>query len=448
MSLLRACVPRLSPIGRISTVRWSSTKKLTVLGKKYATDDWTNVPESILKLTGRNLHLNPTHPIGILRSVIEKRLSTMGYTCFNDFRPVVTTEQNFDVLGFPQDHPGRSKTDTYYINKDTLLRTHTSAHEPECFRASKTPGYLISADVYRRDTIDRTHYPAFHQMEGARVWERSPELAETLKKELAAMPDSGIVVEDPNPPFGPSNPKQETMTDLETELVSQHLKRTVEIVMGELLGKARESAIKAGSTDPDLMQPIKARWIEAYFPWTAPSYEIEIWWKGEWLEMCGCGVVQESVLKNNTEGDKIGWAFGIGLERSAMLLFNIPDIRLFWSQDKRFLDQFSPDTVSTFKPFSKYPGTVRDVAFWLPDRGQDIVHENDLMEIIRGIAGDMVENVSLIDEFVHPKTGRKSQCYRINYQSMDRNITNDEVNELQQQVLDELSKRFPIEIRN
>ena len=67
----------------------------------------------------------------------------------NDFKPVVTTYENFDVLGFPQDHPGRSKSDTYYLNGEHLLRTHTSAHEQQCFQSCKTPGYLITADVYR-----------------------------------------------------------------------------------------------------------------------------------------------------------------------------------------------------------------------------------------------------------------------------------------------------------
>ncbi|KAA8910334.1 hypothetical protein TRICI_004132 [Trichomonascus ciferrii] len=443
--------PRALNLGRVCLSRFNSTKSnggLTLLGKEYKTDEWSNVPPSITKLMGRKLHLNPRHPIGIIRSLIEKRIESLGYTFFNEFEPVVSTYDNFDVLGFPQDHPGRSKTDTYYVNKDTVLRTHTSAHEIECFRSIQTPGYLISADVYRRDTIDKTHYPAFHQMEGARVWDRTPDVVERIQKEIDEMPDSGIIVEDPSPPFdAETNPKQERMLPREAEVVGNHLKRTLELIMGDIFQKAKESAIKAGSTDPDLFQPIKARWIEAYFPWTAPSWEIEIWWKGEWLEMCGCGVVQDAVLKNSLEGEKLSWAFGVGLERAAMILFGIPDIRLFWSEDKRFLDQFTPDTVSTFKPFSKYPGTVRDVAFWLPEGQDDVVHINDLMEVIRTIAGDLVENVSLIDEFVHPKTKRKSQCYRINYQAMDRSLTNAEINELQTQVLNNLSEKFPIELR-
>lgn len=88
-------------------------------------------------------------------------------------------------------------------------------------------------------------------------------------------------------------------------------------------------------------------------------------------------------------GKKIGWAFGIGLERLAMRLFNIPDIRLFWSEDPRFLSQFEENQIVQYKPFSKYPPTFKDVAFWLPDN----FSPNNLFDIVRGVAGDIVEKV-------------------------------------------------------
>jgi phenylalanyl-tRNA synthetase alpha chain len=93
--------------------------------------------------------------------------------------------------------------------------------------------------------------------------------------------------------------------------------------------------------------------------------------------------------------DKVGWAFGIGLDRLAMLLFDIPDIRLFWSEDERFLSQFSPGTVSSFKPFSKFPECYKDVSFWLNDPSTGF-HENDLMEIFREAGGDIIEDVRLV----------------------------------------------------
>lgn len=92
--------------------------------------------------------------------------------------------------------------------------------------------------------------------------------------------------------------------------------------------------------------------------------------------------------------NEIGWAFGLGLERIAMALFGIPDIRLFWSKDERFLSQFKENQVSQFKPFSKYPAVYKDVAFWVPDGGT--FHENDFFEFIRTHAGDLVEDVKLV----------------------------------------------------
>lgn len=425
---------------------------LVVNGKSYQKDaEQTNVPQAILDLTDRHLHLNPKHPLGVLRSLIENKLNSVdqSFRTYNEFKPVVTVFENFDSLGFPKDHPGRNKSDTYYINKNHLLRTHTSAHEMECFgnilqKKTHKPGYLITADVYRRDEIDKTHYPAFHQMEGARIWSKDPAGKTQLKKDIEVLNKElekikNFTVED-CPYVEATNPKQSYMSEEEVHLVSTHLKKTFELIVAEVFKKKLESEGKGN-------EEIKARWIEAYFPWTAPSWEIEVWWNGEWLELCGCGIVQEQVFVNaGMEKDStIGWAFGLGLDRIAMLLFGIPDIRLFWTRDPRFHEQFQENTITTFKPYSKYPGTVRDVSFW---KNPDLeIHENDLMEIVRSNAGDLVESVKLIDSFVHPKTKKHSLCYRINYQSMDRNITNDEINELQEVVRNTLVERYGVKLR-
>jgi phenylalanyl-tRNA synthetase alpha chain len=99
----------------------------------------------------------------------------------------------------------------------------------------------------------------------------------------------------------------------------------------------------------------------------------------------------------------VGWAFGIGLDRLAMVLFGVPDIRLFWSKDQRFLKQFEPGKVSLFKPFSKFPECYKDVAFWVNDSGVSAAggefsrfHENDLMELLRTEGGDLIEDVHLV----------------------------------------------------
>ena len=129
------------------------------------------------------------------------------------------------------------------------------------------------------------------------------------------------------------------------------------------------------------------RWVDAYFPFTDPSLELEIHFNGEWLEVLGSGVVQQRILDQTGHSDKvrtlmfcaacggrtvvrrcccsdwvvaqIGWAFGLGLERLAMVLYDIPDIRLFWSTDSRFLSQFRRGEASTFKPFSNYPPCLK-----------------------------------------------------------------------------------------
>ena len=118
-----------------------------------------------------------------------------------------------------------------------------------------------------------------------------------------------------------------------------------------------------------------------------------------------------------------GWAFGLGLERWAMKLFEIDDIRLFWSKDPRFTSQFKAGEISKFKPYSKYPACYKDIAFWI----NDDFNENNFHEVVRGVSGDLVENVELIDEFTHPKSNRKSVCFRVNYRHMDRSLTNEEV---------------------
>ncbi|XP_029978884.1 phenylalanine--tRNA ligase, mitochondrial-like [Sphaeramia orbicularis] len=134
-----------------------------------------------------------------------------------------------------------------------------------------------------------------------------------------------------------------------------------------------------------------------------------------------------SPCKRAGAGNKLGWAFGLGLERLAMVLYSIPDIRLFWSQDERFLKQFRVQDIHQpicFQPLSKYPPLHNDISFWLPDDG---FTENDFYELVRSVGGDLVEKVSLVDDFTHPKTGRRSHCYRIVYRHMERTLTQQEV---------------------
>ncbi|KAI9741305.1 MAG: hypothetical protein M1834_003022 [Cirrosporium novae-zelandiae] len=428
--------------------------KVTIGGTAYPTDEWTNVPSSIIGLADRKprLYLDSNHPICITRKLIEGQFGAPEYKNHQIPNPVVSVHDNFDVLGFPPDHVGRSRTDTYYVNKDTVLRTHTSAHQAQHFREMDSDGYTLSADVYRRDAIDRSHYPVFHQMEGARLWDRNSvpqgKLAEAIWKDVEALPKHDIKVEDPNPTFHPErNPLQsEFHSPEEAEAVAAHLKRSLEGLIVQVMSKARQASIEAGDQASSDSQPLQVRWIEAYFPFTSPSWEIEVFWQGDWLELLGCGIVKQDLLNNSSCTSKIGWAWGIGLERIAMLLFGIPDIRLFWSQDPRFLSQFHHSRINHFRPFSKYPACPKDVAFWVkhPAKG---FHENDVMEIVRDVGGDLIEDVKLVDEFTHPKTGRRSLCYRIVYRSLERTLTNMEINELHERVREKLEGEMDVELR-
>ena len=422
------------------------------------------MPSSILSYLPRKLQLQPSHPVSITRQVIESRFPSSAYTHYNNLHPIVTVAENFDSLGFAKDHPGRSRTDTYYINKDTVLRTHTSAHEAELFRNNKSEGYTISADVYRRDAIDRSHYPIFHQMEGAKVWDRRKvpggDVAKAVWNDLGSLPKHDLSIEDLNPTFhAERNPLQvEHHRPEEVKAIAAHLKRSLEGVVVELFSRAQKAAIAAGHIDASTLEPLRIRWIEAYFPFTSPSWELEVFWQGDWLELLGCGVTKQDILINAGVPDQIGWAFGIGLERVAMLLFSIPDIRLFWSKDPRFLNQFSSkNNINTFVPFSKYPECYKDVSFWLRSFSSSAssgmrsmmedFHENDVMEIVRDVGSDLVEDVRLVDDFVHPISRRKSLCYRINYRSLERTLRNEEVNQLHENVRKQLVEKLGIELR-
>ncbi|TQS32475.1 hypothetical protein Golomagni_07202, partial [Golovinomyces magnicellulatus] len=420
-----------------SSTSRSKLSSITVRGSTYPTDPaWFNVSPTVLDAASRRLHLQKDHPVSITREIIESNFPSPTYKYYNDFHPVVSTHQNFDSLGFPENHPGRALSDTYYINDKTLLRTHTSAHQADTFRANESDGYLISADVYRRDAIDRSHYPAFHQMEGARSWDRNTvpngDIAAAVLKDLETLPKHDIVVEDPNPPHhAERNPLQDDHSAAEAEAIGKHLKRSLENMVVDIFSRAKAAAMKA---DPNFVdEPLRMRWVEAYFPFTSPSWELEVYYAGDWLEVLGCGVVRQSLYKNAGVPSQLGWAFGIGIDRIAMLLFKIPDIRLFWSRDARFLSQFDGvsdnlDNLKLFVPFSKYPPCPKDVSFWIGSTSaaggntKGSFHENDVMELVRGVGGDVVEDVRLIDEFTHPKTGRRSMAYRIVYRSLERTL--------------------------
>jgi phenylalanyl-tRNA synthetase alpha chain len=209
--------------------------------------------------------------------------------------PDIETEWHcFDALNTPADHPARNEQDTFYLPDGRLLRTHTSTVQIRSMESAPPPIRVIAPGAaYRRDEIDATHTTQFHQIEGLYV-------------------DKNVSVAD--------------------------LKGTLEFFLRELFGA--DTAV---------------RFRPHYFPFTEPSFEIDVKssaLKGgeQWVEVCGCGMVHPAVFEavNQSRRDNAydpekwtGFAFGLGMDRLAMILFDIPDIRLFAQNDLRFLKQFA-----------------------------------------------------------------------------------------------------------
>lgn len=225
------------------------------------------------------------HPLRQTWDDIVRIYSNLGYSVAEG-PEVETAYYNFDALNIGPDHPARDERDTLFIGDDLLLRTETSAVQIRVLEHQQPPVKIIAPGrVYRRDAIDRTHSAIFHQVEGLLV--------------------------DENVTFG-------------------DLKGTITVFLQQLF----EGAVQRGS--------LQTRFRPHYFPFTEPSAEFDVLFNGKWLELGGCGMVHPKVLENvGIDSEKYtGFAFGFGIERMAMIKFGIDDIRLFYDNDIRFLQQF------------------------------------------------------------------------------------------------------------
>ncbi|EPX71817.1 phenylalanyl-tRNA synthetase [Schizosaccharomyces octosporus yFS286] len=402
-------------------------------------DAWSNIPEHIKAKQGRRLFLQSGHPLCSLRELLQQQFKGKPINFVEKDSPVVSTITNFDSLGIPKTHVSRSKSDTYYVNKDTCLRTHTSAHQLEEFQKlaeskMSKKGFLITADVYRRDEVDASHYPIFHQMEGAYLWDRNDR--ESILKDVESVKlDKNLeelVIDEAT--LENHDDLQAGYSSQETELVSIHLKNSLTLAIHNLV-------LMTPDTGLDKSQ-VRYRWTYDSFPFTQPSFQLEILWKGAWLEILGCGVVRENILTRAGIQNHVGWAFGIGLERLAMILYGIPDIRLFWTTDDRFCKQFTPNNITTFQPYSKYPLCYKDISFWIDES----FTANDFFEVIRDVCKDLVESVDLIDQYT-TKAGKTSLCYRVNYRSMEKSLKNEDVDLLQDNLRKAIASSLNIQLR-
>lgn len=409
---------------------------LEVLGHSYEVDSMTNVTPSIISRLGRKLLNEPSSPLHQLCRRIERHFVRQHPGIFKFYQiddPIVSPRENFDELLIGPSHPSRSISDTYHINRQFMLRTHMTAHE-RSMMARGERAFLLAGDVYRRDEIDASHMPVFHQLEGVRIftveelWSHQERLASTLKSAIDPLAIS--------PGTFPPEYEPELV-----KLAMADLYLTLTGLMKSIFGSN-----------------VQARWQETFFPFTQPSIEAEIEHGGKALELFGSGVLRREVLHPilTAKGDSkmIGWAFGMGLERVAMVLHEIPDIRLFWTVDPRFTSQFSGASQGDFLgeelppikfvPFSKYPPIFRDISFFMDPA---TFQPNGLYEIVRDVGGDLVEAVQLVDEYQDRQRSIHSRCYRIVYRSMARTLTDEEVNVLQSILRGRITSELPVTLR-
>ena len=233
-----------------------------------------------ISLPGRGQRSGGLHPITLTLQEIERLFVEIGFTVV-DGPEIEDDYHNFAALNIPEHHPARAMHDTFYCNADLLLRTHTSNVQIRYMNETRPPLRVIAPGrVYRCDS-DMTHTPMFHQVEGIMV-------------------DEGVNF--------------------------THLKGVLEEFAEHIFGEG-----------------VETRFRPSYFPFTEPSAEVDILGDNGWLEILGCGMVHPTVLENvGIDSRKYsGFAFGMGVERIAMLRYGINDIRMFFENDLRFLRQFN-----------------------------------------------------------------------------------------------------------
>ena len=270
---------------KLNTVNQSISTNIQKAKQLFIDEKYTHLEDSENDDVSINWHTNQGTHRHILSQVMDEVVeifSSIGYKVA--FGPEVETSwHNFDALNTPEWHPARYESDTLYtnINLKTLLRTQTSTVQIRFMENNEPPVYIVAPGrVFRSDQLDATHSPVFHQLEGLAV--------------------------DKNLKF----------TDL---------KGTLEYFVKQFFGNE-----------------VETKFIPHFFPFTEPSAEVLVKWNnGEWLEILGCGMVDPNVLQQvGYPKEYQGFAWGVGIERLAMLKYQIDHIKNFYENDTRFLEQF------------------------------------------------------------------------------------------------------------
>lgn len=336
---------------------------------------------------------------GPIRELVDRITGLEQFKTFDIIQipEIVPASASFDLFNFPPDHVARSKSDTYYVDEENILRTHTTvmwyyyfkqASVQEKIKSNLPLGVLSFGKVYRKDEIDRHHMNIFHQMDGLYLH--------------------------------PTSERKITQDDLKEVLAN---------------------VVKAAFGDD-----VKYRFNPDTFPYTTDSLEMEVDKDGQWVEVLGAGLVQPGVLeKLNVDPNQYnGWAFGFGLERLAIIGMELPDIRLLWSEDERVKKQLKLG--QKFEAVSKYPPVIRDISFIV----KNDFEPNNYFDLIRDIGGDLVEEVQLMDKYENAEKfgpDRVSYTYRVLYRSPDRTLEASEVEPLQDQVYKQTAEQFNAELR-
>jgi len=330
-----------------------------------------------------------------LKEIVERARNVKSLENFDVIQipEIVPTRILFDLFNMPPGHPARSKSDTYYVDDENVLRTHDTVfwyyylNDPEVKKRianQETLGAICYGKVYRKDEIDRTHMNVFHQF-GA--W-------------LIAPDEKKVITPD------------------------------------DLKGVLSDVATNVFGTN--------YRFYEHNFPYTDPSFEMEADINGKWVEMVGSGIVRKTVLSNMGLSGYNGWAFGFGLDRLAIASMQLPDIRLLWSKDPRVVNQLKLG--QKFVEVSKYPPITRDISFVV---NKDFA-PNDYFDLIRDIGGDLVEQVELLDKFESAEKfgpDKISYTYRVVYRSPERTLKTEEIEPLQNKLYEQTALQFKAELR-
>ncbi len=336
----------------------------------------------------------------ILKLITEK---IVNMDIFKDFDliktpEIVPTYWSFDLFDFPEDHPARSRSDTYFANDQYILKTHTTVmwyyyFFNELIRKKLEKNWEVKSlsfwKVYRKDEVNSKHYPVFHQIDGLYMCEKSKKII--------------------------------TKEDLEKILIE---------IAKEIYWENIEYRIN----------------IDIY-PYTNPSLEMEIKYWDDWLEILWWWIVAPWVLEHHLiDSSKYNWwAFWFWVDRLAMIKKSIPDIRLIWSEDQRITKQWW-DLIIPYQEVSNKPSTYRDISFIIDKK----INLNNYYEIVRDEWWDLIEEIKLLDQYENDKKfwpDKKSYTFRIVYRSFDRTLSNEEINSIQRSIREKTSQMLNVILR-